>query len=121
MYSFDTRRPGNGPRGGLSHGHCLAAEVMVGAAAQEGAYLLVAEMVKALEDPSRRRGAADAIVLFCTAPKYDIQEHLTPILTVRLVWPHPRQACTPLESMLGRAVIICSHTWVRRGQRSVNE
>ena len=59
---------------------------MCGAGAQEGAYLLVAEMVKALEDPSRRRGAADAVVLFCTAPKYDIQEHLTPILTVR---PHP--------------------------------
>lgn len=51
---------------------------------EDGAYLLVAEVVKALEEPSRRRGAADAAALFCSSAKYDILEHLSTLLTALL-------------------------------------
>lgn len=50
---------------------------------QEGTYLLVGELTKALEEPNRRRGAADAVSLFCRAAKFDFQEHLPALLTVR--------------------------------------
>ena len=40
------------------------------------------ELVKGLEEPSRRRGAADAIALFCRAAKFDFQEHLGALLSV---------------------------------------
>lgn len=51
---------------------------------EDGAYLLVAEIVKALEEPVRRRGAADAAARLCSAAKYDMQDHLTSILTALL-------------------------------------
>ena len=54
---------------------------------QEGAYLLVGELTKALEEPSRRRGAADAIALFCRTAKFDFQEHLSSFITVRRAPP----------------------------------
>ncbi len=49
---------------------------------QEGAYLLVGELVKALEEPPRRRGAAEAVALFCKTAKFDFQEHLSAFLAV---------------------------------------
>jgi hypothetical protein len=54
---------------------------------QEGAYLLVGELTRALEEPSRRRGAADAIALFCRTAKFDFQEHLSSFITVRQALP----------------------------------
>lgn len=60
---------------------------------QEGAYLLVGELTKALEEPGRRRGAADAIALFCRTAKFDFQEHLPALLTVRIPVPSRRQSC----------------------------
>lgn len=60
--------------------HCLN---LVTCAEQEGAYLLVGELTKALEEPSRRRGAADAIALFCRTAKFDFEEHLSSFITVR--------------------------------------
>lgn len=41
------------------------------------------ELVKALEEPARRRGSADAIALFCRTAKFDFQEHLSSFITVR--------------------------------------
>lgn len=40
------------------------------------------ELTKALEEPLRRRGAADAIALFCRTAKFDFQEHLSSFITV---------------------------------------
>ena len=38
--------------------------------------------VQALEEPSRRRGAADAVALFCSGAKFDFEEHIPTFITV---------------------------------------
>ena len=42
----------------------------------------VLQLEKALEEPSRRRAAAEAITLYCTTSKHDFQEHVPSLLTV---------------------------------------
>ncbi|KAK9804294.1 hypothetical protein WJX72_005256 [[Myrmecia] bisecta] len=49
--------------------------------AEDGVYLLVAELEKALEDPTRRKAAADIIALFCRTTKLDFQEHIPSLIT----------------------------------------
>lgn len=36
-----------------------------------------------LEEPAKRRGAADAVALFCRGAKFDFQEHIPTFITVR--------------------------------------
>ena len=56
---------------------------VAGAVSEEGTYLLVAQWDRALEDPLRRRAAADAIKHFCTVSQLDFQEHVPALITVR--------------------------------------
>jgi hypothetical protein len=56
---------------------------IVGAVAEDGVYLLVAELQKALEDAAQRRPAADAVALFCTSTKAEYQEHVPTLIMVR--------------------------------------
>ena len=49
---------------------------------EDGLYLLVGEVVKGLEDPARRKGAAAAITVFCRGSRLDFQEHVPTLITV---------------------------------------
>ncbi len=52
------------------------------AAGEDGAHLVVSELLKALEDPTRRKGAADLAAAYAKASKVDLQEHVDPMLGV---------------------------------------
>ena len=58
---------------------------VAGAVAEEGVYLLVAQLDKGLEDPSRRLASANLIKFFCQTSKLDFQEHVPALITVRLL------------------------------------
>lgn len=55
---------------------------VAGAVGEEGIYLLIGELEKALEDPSRRVAAADCLKGFCQTTKLDFQEHVQSLITV---------------------------------------
>lgn len=61
-----------------------ALHAVCGAVGEEGVYLLLAQLEKALEDPSRRVAAAGCIRHFCEASRLDFQEHVPSLITVRL-------------------------------------
>ena len=42
------------------------------------------QLEKALEEPTRRRAAADTIAHYCSTSKHDFQEHVPSLLTVSL-------------------------------------
>lgn len=52
------------------------------AVGEEGVYLLVGQLEKGLEDPSRRLAAANTVKLFCETSKLDFQEHVSSLITV---------------------------------------
>ena len=39
--------------------------------------------MQALEEPAKRRGAADAVAVFCKGATFDFQEHISVFITVR--------------------------------------
>ncbi|KAG2444413.1 hypothetical protein HXX76_001166 [Chlamydomonas incerta] len=47
---------------------------------EEGLHLLVPEMVKALDDPSTRNGAAQLITAFAASSKHEFQEHVPQLI-----------------------------------------
>lgn len=53
------------------------------AVAEEGVYLLIGQLEKGLEDPSRRLASANTIKYFCESSKLDFQEHVPSLITVR--------------------------------------
>lgn len=54
---------------------------------EDGVYLLLGEVSKALEDPTLRKGAADLLTHWSVAAKMDFQEHTPDLLTVIAVPP----------------------------------
>ena len=52
------------------------------AVTEEGVYLLIAELDKGLEEPTRRLAAAEATTQFCKTTKLDFQEHVGTLITV---------------------------------------
>ena len=52
------------------------------AVAEEGVYLLLGQLEKGLEEPSRRLAAANTVKLFCESSKLDFQEHVPSLITV---------------------------------------
>ena len=68
-------------------GHRQAAEEalnkVASAVGEEGMYLLIGELEKALEDASRRVAAANCLKGFCESTKLDFQEHVSSLITVR--------------------------------------
>ena len=69
-----------------SSGHRQAAEealnMVASAVGEEGMYLLIGELEKALEDTSRRVAAVTCLKGFCDATKLDFQEHVPSLITV---------------------------------------
>lgn len=55
---------------------------VAGVVGEEGMYLLIGELEKALEDPSRRLAAADCLKVFCGSSRLDFQEHVPSLITV---------------------------------------
>lgn len=55
---------------------------VAGAIGEEGVYLLIGELEKALEDPLRRVAAANCLKKFCETSKLDFQEHVSSLITV---------------------------------------
>ncbi|KAK9866109.1 hypothetical protein WJX84_009505 [Apatococcus fuscideae] len=51
------------------------------AVTEEGVYLLIAELDKGLEEPTRRLAAAEATTQFCKTTKLDFQEHVGTLIT----------------------------------------
>ena len=47
-------------------------------------HVLALQFEKALEDPSRRRAAAESVSHFCATTRHDFQEHVPSLLTVRV-------------------------------------
>lgn len=69
-----------------SSGHRQAAEEalnkVASAVGEEGMYLLIGELEKALEDTSRRVAAANCLKGFCESSRLDFQEHVSSLITV---------------------------------------
>lgn len=55
------------------------------AVAEDGVYLLMGQVERGLEEPSRRRGAAGVVTHFCRSSRLDFQEHVPQLISVRLL------------------------------------
>jgi hypothetical protein len=59
---------------------------------------VLVQLEKGLEDPTRRRAAADTVAQYCSTSKHDFQEHVPSLLTVSA-----RQQSKLLQSSQGCA------------------
>ena len=55
------------------------------AVAEDGIYLLMGQLGRGLEEPTRRSGAAAVTTHFCKTSRLDFQEHVPQLLAVRLL------------------------------------
>lgn len=63
-----------------------AQRAVVLAVQEDGLYLLIAELLKGLDDAARRVGAAVGIGQLCRGSRLDFQEHIPALIAVSLCW-----------------------------------
>ena len=85
------------------------------AVTEDGVYLLISELEKALEEPGMRRPAAEAITHYCRNSRIKFEEHWDSLLGVSLGLAAHRPG-PPVVSHLAGSAACCTATacsWAR--------